>query len=321
MKYKKFGKTGMFVSELGLGTAQIGGPSIMRGKPRGAKPITDEEAFKILAKAYDAGINFYDSSDMYGDGLAETRLGKFFGNQPDVFIATKCGVNKDRNREFNKGYILKCLEGSLKRLKRERIDIFQLSKPTAKDLEKDAIYETFDYLKTSGKIRYTGISVGTIEDGMLFAQQQRVDSLQIIYNLLTLEFSENLIPTASRLGMGVIIRSPLSSGILTGCMNENTKFPDYDDRKSFLHGELLRRRSWMVTQIKKKFNLTTNEELIAFSLNYIMSNPNMPVPIPGSTSAAQLEQNLRVLGMPRFTPGEWKEIHDFVVNLSLNTVD
>ena len=77
----------------------------------------------------------------------------------------------------------------------------------------------------------------------------------------------------------------------------------------------------MVTQIKKKFNLTTNEELIAFSLNYIMSNPNMPVPIPGSTSAAQLEQNLRVLGMPRFTPGEWKEIHDFVVNLSLNTVD
>lgn len=320
MKYKRFGKTDKMVSELGLGTAQIGGPSIIKGKPFGAKPITDEEAFKILAKAYDRGINFYDSADLYGDGLAETRLGKFFGDRPEILIATKCGLNKDGNREFNRNYVLKCLEGSLKRLKRERIDIFQLTKPTAEDWKRDTIYETFEYLKTSGKIRYAGISVGTVEEGIFLAQQP-IDSLQIIYNLLTVEFSENLIPAASRLGIGVIIRSPLSGGMLAGCINENTKFPDYDDRKVFLHGDLLRKRSWMVAQIREKFNLKSNGELVTFSLNYILSNPDVTLAIPGSTSVVQLEQNLLVLEKPRFTPDEWKEIHNFARTLSPSTVD
>ena len=95
MKYNRLGKTNLMVSGVGFGTAQIGGPSLIKGKPFGSKSISDKEAYEILSLAKEAGINFFDSSDMYGDGLAEKRLGVFFSGSHDVVIATKCGFDKN----------------------------------------------------------------------------------------------------------------------------------------------------------------------------------------------------------------------------------
>jgi len=181
MKYNRLGKTNLMVSEVGFGTAQIGGTSLIKGKPFGSKPISDKEAYEILSLAKEAGINFFDSSDMYGDGLAEKRLGVFFSGSHDVVIATKCGFDKNENRRFDRPYVMKTIDGSLRRLKRERIDLFQFAKATLSHIEQDDLIETVSYLKEKGKIAYAGISVGNIEDGIGFVKHGVWDSLQIIY--------------------------------------------------------------------------------------------------------------------------------------------
>ena len=313
MKYNRLGKTNLMVSEVGFGTAQIGGPSLIKGKPFGSKPISDKEAYEILSLAKEAGINFFDSSDM---GLAEKRLGVFFSGSHDVVIATKCGFDKNGNRRFDRPYVMKTIERSLRRLKRERIDLFQFSKATLSHIEQDDLIETVSYLKEKGKIAYAGISVGNIEDGIGFVKHGVWDSLQIIYNLITLDFKE-LIDKAFEINIGTIVRSPLSSGMLTGRFNENTKFPESDDRSVFMHGKLLDKRTNIVEAIKKRFGLT-NEELIIFSLNFLLSDPKVSTIIPGSTSVSQMRTNLKVVEASRFSQEQFEEIYTFSREINAN---
>lgn len=310
LKYKKLGSTELAISEIGLGTAQIGGPSIINGKPVGAKPISDKEANSILSYARDAGVNFFDSSDKYGDGLAETRLGKFFKRVDEVIFATKCGIDENGKRRFDQQYITKVLEGSLRRLNRERIDLFQITKPTLSNISKDDLAETMMRFKAEGKIRYAGISVGDISDAEGYLHQDIWDSFQVIYNLLTLDF-KNFISNANSINKGVIARSPLSSGMLCGCFDENTKFEDSDDRSKFMYGTLLKTRFQLVEALKKRFDIS-NEELAVFSLNFLISDPEVTTIIPGSTSILQAKTNLKVLELPRFTSEQWNEINSFM---------
>jgi|ETNmetMinimDraft_23_1059889.scaffolds.fasta_scaffold11883_3 aryl-alcohol dehydrogenase-like predicted oxidoreductase len=316
MKYNRLGKTNLMVSEVGFGTAQIGGPSLIKDKPFGAKPISDKDAYEILTLAKEAGINFFDSSDMYGDGLAEKRLGGFFDGADDVIFATKCGLDKNGNRRFDRPYVMKTIEGSLRRLKRERIDLIQFAKPTLSHIEQDDLIETVSYLKEKGKIAYAGISVGNIEDGIGFIKHGVWDSLQIIYNLLTLDF-KGLINNAFEKKVGTVIRSPLSSGMLTGRFDENTRFPAFDDRSVFMHGELLNKRTSIVETIKIRFELT-NEELIIFSLNFLLSDPKVSTIIPGATSTSQMKTNLKVINANRFSQEQFEEVYNFSREINLN---
>ena len=315
MKYNRIGKTKLIVSELGLGTAQIGGPSIIKGLPLGAKPISDKDAYEILSLAYNAGINFYDSSDKYGDGLAEKRLGDYFKGSRDIVIATKCGFDEKGERRFDRQYIIKTVEGSLRRLRKEQIELLQFSKPTLSNIQNDALIETVLLLKKQGKIAYAGISVGNIEDGFSFIKQEAWDSFQIIYNLLTLDF-KGLVSHAFKMNRGIIIRSPLSSGMLTGRFNESTKFSDSDDRSVYMKGRLFQTRCNMVKTIKEKFKLTNNE-LSLFSLNFLLSDPQVTTIIPGATSPAQIKNNIKVLNMPRFSSDQWNDIFKFCQDLAL----
>ena len=314
MKYHPFGNTELVVSEFGLGTAQIGGPSMIKGRLFGAKPITDKEANFILTLAYESGVTFYDSSDLYGDGHAERRLGAFFNNRDDVVIATKCGFDQNGERRFDKTYVCESVEGSLRRLKRERIDLFQFAKPTVSDIEQEDLLETVLELKKQGKIVYAGISVGTIADGMSLIQSDIWDGFQILYNLLSPEYKA-LITAAHHAGKGVIIRSPLSSGMLTGRFSENTRFDESDDRSLFVFGNLLEKRSARVDAIKKKFSLT-NEELIILSLNFLMSDPAVTTIIPGATSVSQMETNLRVLSVKKLKRDKREEVYKFAKEMA-----
>ena len=316
MKYNRLGKTNLMVSEVGFGTAQIGGPSLIKGKPFGSKPISDKEAYEILSLAKEAGINFFDSSDMYGDGLAEKRLGVFFRGSHDVVIATKCGFDKNGNRRFDRPYVMKTIDGSLRRLKRERIDLFQFAKATLSHIEQDDLIETVSCLKEKGKITYAGISVGNIEDGIGFVKHGVWDSLQIIYNLITLDF-KGLINNAFKKRIGTVIRSPLSSGMLTGRFNENTRFPESDDRAVFMHGKLLNKRTNIVEAIKKRFELA-NEELIIFSLNFLLSDPKVSTIIPGATSPSQMKTNLKVVNADRFSLEQLEEVYNFCREINPN---
>lgn len=314
MKHNSLGNTKYQVSELGLGTAQIGGPSIIKGKPFGAKPISDKEAYNILTLARDAGINFYESADRYGDGLAEKRLGKFFKGSQDVIIATKCGLDENGERRFERAYVMRQVEGSLSRLKREQIDIFQFQKPTLTKAHDEDLAETVELLKQQGKIAYAGIVVGDIKDGYGFLEQGNWSTFQLIYNLLTLDFKD-LIAKIADVKCGVIIRSPLSGGMLTGRFDENTKFPKSDDRSVFMHGKLLIDRCKIGNALKKKFGLS-NDDLTIFSLNFLLSDPDISVIIPGATSTTQMVNNLKVIKKERIPFDQWKEIYNFAKYLA-----
>lgn len=299
------------VSKLGFGTSQIGGPSLINGEMIGAKPILKSEAINILKYAYDNGINFFDTSDKYGN--AEDLLGEVFSKIRDkVIIATKCGLTDTGGRNFSIPYINTWLENSLRRLRTDYIDIFQLAKPDLKEVT-DELLSFFEKNIEEGKIRYFGISVIGNDDGQVYLSKEIIKSFQIFYNLL-FPGSHELINKCVQNNRFVIIRSPLNSGILSGKYTMNTKFDKIDSRSRIFHGKLLKERLECVKKIKNHFNLSS-DEVLAFSLNFIFSNDNVSVVIPAASKIEQLESYINIFNKKRCFNGiQIKEIISFVQN-------
>lgn len=315
MKFRKLGKTGLMVSEIGLGTAQIGGPALIKGAYCGSPRIDKKVASGILNFAYDSGINFYDTSDKYGDGESERLLGSaFLGKRDKVIIATKCGLTNEGGRCFDEQYLRKCLDGSLKNLSTDYVDIFQLTKPPISVIKKGDIYNTLDKFKKEGKIRFSGISTDTDEDTKILISDNKVDTLQIFYNLLYIKPNESNIVDAYNAGIGLIIRSPLSSGVLTGKYTLNTKFSSEDDRSQFLYGETLASRVNMVNKINKNFSLSDKYTILHFSLNYLLSNSKISSIIPGVSKVEQLRNILELNHIERMEPSLILEVEQFLRN-------
>jgi len=313
MKYRQLGKTGLMVSEIGLGTAQIGGPSLIGGRFLGSPRIGKSEAIEILNKARDAGINFFDTSDKYGDGNAERLLGEVFNQEKDrVIFATKCGIVEKGNRCFEESYVRLCLEQSLKNLNTDCIDLFQLTKPDMSVIRSGEIYRMLDKYKREGKIRFSGVSTGSEAETMQLIADNQIDTLQIFYNLLHIAPNEGLIQKAFESRLGLIIRSPLSSGVLSGRYNHQTQFSKEDDRSAFLFGQTLTSRVDMVNKIADHFKLTKDYTILHFSLNYLLSNPKISTIIPGTSQAAQLKDILNLCDMRRMALDEFQCIEEFV---------
>jgi len=317
LNYRTLGKTGLKVSEIGLGTAQIGGPVLIGGKLVGSPPIPKSEAINILKTAYENGINFYDTSDKYGDGKAERLIGEAFeSNRDEVIIATKCGLTSSGRRNFERQYIRKCLEKSLDNLNTDYIDVFQLTKPNIQQINKGEIYQILNELKDEGKIRFSGISTGDTEETKHLISHSMVDTLQIFYNLLFIPPSKDYIKDAHDKGIGLIVRSPFSSGVLTGKISRETKFSDGDDRKSFLYGKTLESRLKAIELIKKHYNLETSD-MIGFSLNYLLSNKYISTIIPGVSRVEQLNDILKAMDCKRLDDGSFSKLECFVSKIHI----
>ena len=313
MNYRKLGKTNIFVSEIGLGTAQIGGLSLTAGKYVGYQQIEKPDAFRILNKAYDNGINFFDSSDKYGDGKSERLLGEVFNNKRDkVIFATKCGITATGERCFKKGYVKSKLEQSLKNLKTDYIDIYQLNKPSMSLIESGEIYELLDDFKKEGKIRFSGISTGTDEENVKLISDNKVDTLQIFYNLLHIYPNKLFISKAFDNGIGLIIKSPLSSGMLTGKYTYRTRFDREDYRSHFLSGQTLFSRVDKVNKIIDHFRLSSKYNILHLSLNYLLSNNKIASIIPGISKARQLDDILKLCYFERISPHDVYILEKFI---------
>jgi len=313
MMSRQLGRSGLAVSEIGLGTAQIGGSSLIGGRYVGAPKIERIDAVRILEKAFDMGINFFDSADKYGDGESERLLGEVFhGRRGQVILATKCGITASGDRCFSRDYVRACVEKSLKNMKTDHIDVFQLTKPSIGLIKSGDIYETLDELKKEGKIRFSGISTGSDEETLRLIDDNRVDALQIFYNLLHISPNELIIGKAFEAGIGLIIRSPLSSGLLTGKFNFDTKFSQEDDRGGFLYGKLLASRIDMINKIKEHFSLTVDYSIMELSLNYLLSNSKISTIIPGASKVDHLSGILKLCEIERIKPRLFREIEVFV---------
>jgi aryl-alcohol dehydrogenase-like predicted oxidoreductase len=239
MRVRRFGHTDLQVSELGLGCARVGG--IFQGSAGGF--------LDLLAAARDSGINFFDTADMYSQGESESLIGRAFrGQRGRVLIASKAGyrlpgqrrlaarlkpllrpviralklrrsalpsaVRGAPSQDFSPGHLRQAVEGSLRRLRTDYLDLFQLHSPPADVVERGEWAEALEGLKRAGKVRYYGISVDTVEAGLAALRQPGISCLQFVVGLHEQGRAAALLPLARDKGVGVIARECLGNGLL-----------------------------------------------------------------------------------------------------------
>jgi aryl-alcohol dehydrogenase-like predicted oxidoreductase len=295
MQYRQFGNTELEVSEVGFGAWAIGGEAMIGNTAIGWGKSDDSVSTAAIHAALDAGINFFDTADIYGLGHSEHLLGKVLGKEKNIIIASKAG-NVSRNNEFTVDYsyahIIKACEDSLKRLRRETIDLLQLHTARLKHLEEGDCIKAMDMLQKQGKIRYWGISLNTFEparEAEFLMQQEIGHSFQLVLNLIN-QKGIDLLAEAYEKGYGIIARMPLQFGLLTGKFDHELSFSDTDHRKKRVTRELVEatnRELAPVWDLCNKYNCTKAQ----LSMSYLLSFDEVSVVIPGIRTVKHVKDN------------------------------
>ncbi|MGZ3937778.1 MAG: aldo/keto reductase [Flavisolibacter sp.] len=296
MQYRKFGNTELKVSAIGFGAWAIGGNATVGDTAIGWGKVDDEVSKNAIKAALDAGINFFDTADFYGLGHSERMLGEVLPADDEVIIATKVGhrnIDEKIVLDYSKKYILQACEESLRRLRRERIDYYQLHSARMQHLEDGECIEAMELLKRQGKIRYWGLSLNTFypdAEADYLMDKNLGQGFQLVFNLIN-QKAIGVMKKASQKGYGVIARMPLQFGLLTGKFDANTKFAK-DDHRSFrltpaiIENTLgiLKDKVWPVAQEE---GLTKTQ----LALSYILSFLEISTIIPGIRTPEHVVQN------------------------------
>jgi len=312
MQYRKFGNTDLHVSEIGFGAWAIGGGAMIGNTSIGWGDADDAVSMRAVRAALDTGINFFDTADIYGLGHSEEILGKAVGHDRNVIIATKVG-NVARNDQFtvdySKEYILKACEQSLKRLKRETIDYYQLHSARVEHLQNGECIEAMEELQKQGKIRYWGLSLNTFDpfpEAEVLMKHHLGNGFQLVLNILN-QRALPILDKANENGYGVIARMPLQFGLLTGKFDRNSNFPVNDHRHNRLTKEVILNSSEAlkpVWEFCKKYSMTKTQ----LALSYVLSYPGVSTIIPGIRTPEHVVQN--TTGLTRLGDADVKMIED-----------
>lgn len=313
MKFKAFGNTDLRVSELGFGCARIGG--IFAGSPGN----TGGSFVDLIHAAYDNGINFFDTADMYSQGESEAILGKAFrGRRERVVIASKAGyvlpgrrrfiarikplvrpivrtlkIKRDKlpsgvrgtiTQDFSPAYLERAVEGSLRRLRTDYLDVLQLHSPPADVIRQGSWQAALDRLKSSGKVRYYGIAVDSIEAGQA-ALAYPIASLQFVLNLLEPAGADSLVPRAREAGVAYIARECLANGLLV-------KDPATLDWSKYCATPEERERRLQQLDLVRARASAQGRPLPAFALDYVTNQDGVSVALVGASNVTQLEHVL-----------------------------
>lgn len=317
MNYRQIGSTDLKVSELSFGTWAIGGAW---------GSTNDEESLRALKHAMDHGVNFFDTADVYGDGHAEELLKKATkGKHEEIHIATKFARAGDINdpQTYSMDSVAKYAEDSLKRLGREQIDLFQIHCPPIDILKDGQVFEVLDRLKEQGKIRYYGVSVETVEEGLLCLENPNVSSLQVIFNLFRQKPIAELFPQAVEKNVGILARVPLASGLLTGKFKPNAQFEEDDHRNFNRDGAAFNvGETFAGLEFNKGVELSDKLEWIAqgrgnrtqAALKWILQHDAISAVIPGFKTTAQVEDNLQALKAVPYSQEEMEKLSQFYKN-------
>ncbi len=295
------GKTGLSVSEVGFGSWAIGGPFKIGGVALGWGNTTDEESFSAVRRARDLGVNFFDTSDIYGLGRSESILGMVLSRTRETMVlSTKVGNVRtsqgEFRKDFSKKHIFHAIDGSLKRLRTDYVDLYQVHNPKIEDLRKGEIQEAMELLQERGKIRFWGITVTSPEDGLEVVRNGWGYTIQVLYNILNQKPGDELIPLAKEKGYGIIARVPLASGMLSGKYRSNSAFPVNDVRQNFLTEERIQEAMERVDEIK---SIVTSHcrWLGEAAIRFVLANDAIATTIPGARDAHQVEQNVAASGL------------------------
>lgn len=293
MRYRQLGSTGIRVSEIGFGAWGIGGDT------QGAVaygPTSDQESRLALRRAFESGVTFFDTADLYGFGHSEEVLGAALGNvRSQVVIASKVGMlDMQGAQDFSPGHITAAVDRSLRRLGTDYIDLYQLHGPAIELLDRDSrILSCMQDLQRDRKIRAFGISVRSPEDGLAAVTRFGIKCLQVNFNLLDQRAIENgLFDLCRERGVGVIVRTPLCFGFLTGQYPAGGQFDPTDHRSRWSAAQ---REKWagayqLFTSALQDPRAQTPAQ---FALRFCLSFPAVSTVIPGMLTTAHVEENIR----------------------------
>jgi aryl-alcohol dehydrogenase-like predicted oxidoreductase len=231
MEERVLGRTDRPVSVVGLGTWQIGGSW---------GEVSEESALAVLDAAVEAGVTFFDTADVYGDGRSEQLIGRFLGDNPDlvVTVATKIGRRGDQVPEnYTLDNFRTWLDRSRRNLGTDQIDLVQLHCPPTVVYSRDEVYDALDTLVGEGVIAAYGVSVETTDEALTAMSRRGTATVQIILNAFRRKPLDDVLPSAATAGVGIIARVPLASGLLSGRYTADTEFAENDHRNFNRHGE------------------------------------------------------------------------------------
>jgi aryl-alcohol dehydrogenase-like predicted oxidoreductase len=297
MKYRRLGKTGLYVSEIGFGGWGIGGDkngAIAYG------PTDDRESLLALHRAFELGFNFYDVSDFYGFGHSECLVGEALKEvRSQVVIATKVGfLDAQGTQDFSPEHIRQSIERSLQRLQTDYIDLYQLHSPSMEILEQDnRILSTLQSLQTEGKIRSYGISIRSPDDGWMAVHKFGFKCIQVNFSLVDQRARENgLFAACEKQDVGVIIRTPLCFGFLSGSYSGDEGFA-HSDHRSRWSPEQLRRWSQAHTLFSVALVHDKKQTPAQTALRFCLSYPCVSTVIPGMLTREHVEENVLASSM------------------------
>ncbi len=305
MKTRILGKTGFEISEIGLGTWQVGG--------RWGSRFDESNAESLLNEAIDAGINFIDTADVYGDGLSEKMVGRVVRSRSErVYVATKCGrrLSPHNNAAYTPGALRRFVEESLSNSGLEALDLIQLHCPPTEVYDRPEIFGLFDRLKEEGKILHMGVSVEKVEEALKAITYSNVTTIQIIFNMFRHKPAQQFFPEAAGREVGIIVRVPLASGMLTGLYTRETTFQRADHRHFNRNGAMFDKGETFsgvdyetgieaVEELKALF--PGRENLAPVALRWVLMFDQVSCVIPGASRVEQLHSNLLASEEPPFT--------------------
>jgi aryl-alcohol dehydrogenase-like predicted oxidoreductase len=318
LEYRQLGRGGREVSVIGFGVWTVSAG--WWGE------VSEEKAIKLLRRAYELGINFYDTADTYGNGKGETILAKALGRERDeIVIATKFGYDiyseaprhghQERPQRFDPEFIRFSLEKSLERLNTDHVDLYQLHNPRLHTIKDEGVFETLEELKKDGKIGAYGVAlgpaIGWFAEGEASMRMRRVATLQTVYNMLEQEPGCDFFPIARETGTGILVRVPHSTGLLEGHYTEDTTFPEGDHRS-------YRPREWLTQGLIKvkmlRFLERHNRTLGQAALKFILAEESVSSILPNIYDFDQLEEFARTPECPDITPTEMAMIQELYEN-------
>ena len=289
--------------------------------------MDEERSVRLLRRAFERGINYFDTADTYGSGKGETLLADAFGGmREEVVISTKIGYDfynhtarrgqQERPQDWSEDFIRFALEQSLKRLGTDYLDFLQLHNARMDAVDNDGIFSLMEGFKEEGKIRAYGVAlgpkIGWLDEGVTAMRKRGVSGVQMIYNLLEQDPGRGLIKAAHETNTGLIVRVPHSSGMLEGKYTESTTFARNDHRRH-------RPREWLLDGLKKVEQLgflteSGERTLGQAALKFVLAAPEVASTLPNIYDEEQLEEFAAAPDTPDLTDAELSRIAQLYEN-------
>lgn len=313
MQYRTLGKTNFNISEISLGTWQVGG--------KWGAEFDHANADKILNTAIDNGINFIDTADVYGDRLSEKAVGRLLKNRTErIYVATKCGrqLQPHTNEQYTPQALRNFVEASLQNMGLECLDLIQIHCPPTEVYYRPEIFEEFDKMKAEGKILNMGVSVEKVEEALKAIEYDNVSTIQIIFNMFRQRPAELFFEQAKKKNVGIIARVPLASGLLSGKFTKTTEFGKDDHRNfnrdgaAFDKGETFSGINYEtgLDTVEELKSIFTDNSLVDLALKWILMFEEVSCVIPGASRPQQLLDNLKASDLPSLSEEQMQKIKD-----------